>query len=104
MPKWVHTDYLDKPDELSAILGDHLRENNLFPSEKHTLYSLRHSFQDRLTEVDAPDRVQAELMGHKFNRQKYGKGPTIEKKMEWMKKVQLKPAIRNPINGVMDLI
>lgn len=84
------TDYLDKPDQLSAIIGDHLRKNKLFPSEDHTLYSLRHSFQDRLTDVDAPDRVQAELMGHKFNRQKYGKGPTLAKKHEWMEKLQLK--------------
>jgi len=40
--------------------------------------------------VDAPDRVQADLMGHKFNREKYGKGSTLEKKLEWMQKIQLK--------------
>jgi integrase len=84
------TDYKDSADRLSAVLGKFLRENNLLPSEYHTVYSLRHSFQDRLLAVNAPDRVQADLMGHKFNRQSYGKGASLEQKFEWMKKVQLK--------------
>jgi len=84
------SDYHDRPDSLSGLLSKYLSDHNLLPSDQHTVYSLRHSFQDRLTAVDAPDRVQAELMGHKFNREKYGKGPTLEKKMEWMKEIQLK--------------
>lgn len=82
--------YKDRPDALSAVLSSYLKENKLLPSDKHTVYSLQHSFQDRLLAVKAPDRVQADLMGHKFNRQKYGKGSTLAKKMEWVKKVQLK--------------
>ncbi|NML20016.1 hypothetical protein HHL16_03975 [Pseudoflavitalea sp. G-6-1-2] len=92
------TDYLDQPDTLGTKIGVYLRERALYPSDEHVLYSLRHSFQDRLIDVDAPDRVQAELIGHKFNRQKYGKGPTLQKKMEWMKKVQLKAVMENPIS------
>lgn len=84
-------DYIDKPDQLSNIIVGYLRENELYPSKEHTLYSLRHIFQDRLTDVDPPECLQAELMGHKFNRQKYGKGPTLAKKLEWMNKVRLKP-------------
>jgi len=84
------TEYHDRPDSLSGLLGNYLSDHKLFPTDQHTVYSLRHSFQDRLTEVDAPDRVQAELMGHKFNREKYGKGPTLEKKKEWMEKIRLK--------------
>lgn len=45
-----------------------LRENDLLPSKDHTMYSLRHSFQDRILCVNAPDRIQAELIGHKFDR------------------------------------
>jgi hypothetical protein len=62
----------------------------MLPSENHTAYSLRHSFQDRLTAVDASDRVQADLMGHKFNRETYGKGASLEKKFEWLQKICLK--------------
>ena len=84
------TEYSERPDSLSTALGKYLSENNLFPTSKHSVYSLRHSFQDRLLEVNAPDRVQADLMGHKFNREAYGKGSTLEKKLEWLQKTQLK--------------
>lgn len=84
------TDYRDNPDRLSNELGKYLRENNLLPSDQHTVYSLRHSFQDRLLAVNAPDRVQADLMGHKFQRQSYGNGASLEQKLEWMKKIRLK--------------
>ncbi|HQW94276.1 MAG TPA: hypothetical protein PLU58_00655 [Saprospiraceae bacterium] len=85
------TDYNDAPDRLSGVIGKHFRERGLYPSDRHTLYSLRHSFQDRLLEVNAPDRVQADLMGHKFTRESYGKGATLEKKLEWLEKIKLKP-------------
>ena len=83
------TDYHDSPDRLSATIGKHLRENNLLPTEHHSVYSLRHSFQDRLLAVNAPDRVQADLMGHKFTRQSYGNGSTLKQKFEWMEKTKL---------------
>ena len=88
------TDYIDNPDYLGTILGGHLRNNGLFQTEEHTLYSLRHSFQDRLIDADVPERVQAELMGHSIRaalgREPYGKGPTLAKKLEWMEKIRLK--------------
>jgi hypothetical protein len=81
------TDYLHNPDNLSVTLGKYLAENDLFPSENHTVYSLCHSFQDRLFAVNASDRVQADLMGDKFNRPSYG--ASLAHKLEWMKKIQL---------------
>ncbi len=80
----------EHPDLLTNKMNRFLRENGFFPTENHSAYSLRHSFQDRLSEVDAPDRVQAELMGHRFPREKYGNGPSLEKKLEWMEKICLK--------------
>lgn len=83
-------EYRDKPDNLSNMLNKFLRDNHLFPSDNHSVYSLRHSFQDRILSVDTPDRIQAELMGHKFNRPKYGDGATLEHKKQWMDKISLK--------------
>lgn len=40
--------------------------------------------------VDTPDRIQADLMGHKFHRPKYGDGASLNHKLEWMKRIQLK--------------
>lgn len=78
-----------KPDNLTNILNKFLRKHDLLPSLQHTLYSFRHSFQDRLLAANAPDRVQAELMGHKFNRPKYGNGPSLEQKMDWMERIKI---------------
>lgn len=81
--------YYRKPDQLSANLNKFLREHDLFPSENHTVYSLRHSFEDRLTAVEPPDKVQAALMGHKYERPRYGDGPSLDQKRKWLKKIEL---------------
>jgi len=83
------TNYHDRPDSLSTIISKYLRDKDLLPSPQHTIYSLRHSFQDRLLAVNTPDRIQADLMGHKFNRPQYGDGATLAHKLEWMKKICL---------------
>lgn len=83
------THYRDRPDALSAVLGKYLNDNDLLPSDSHTVNSLRHSFQDRILAVNAPDRVQAELMGHKFQRQAYGNGASLEQKLEWVEKAKV---------------
>lgn len=59
------------------MVNKYLRENELLPTERYSLYSFRHSFQDRLTAAEAPDRIKADLMGHKHAREKYGKGPDL---------------------------
>jgi integrase len=82
--------YADRSDSLSALVNKYLKTRNLLPSEEHSVYSLRHSFQDRLLAVNAPDRVQAELMGHKFIRPVYGDGATLQQKREWMERVKVK--------------
>lgn len=84
------TDFYDKPDFLSGIINKHLVDRKLMPTDDHSIYSLRHSFQDRLLAVNAPDRVQADLMGHKFNRQAYGDGASLSQKDKWLEKIQLK--------------
>ncbi len=81
-------DYFGRADQLSANANKFMRNAGLFPSEDHTLYSLRHTFQDRLIEVECPERIQAELMGHKFTRPKYGKGPSLKQKAFWLEKVR----------------
>ena len=56
------------------------------------MYSLRHSFQERSLAVNTPDRVQADLMGHKFNRPAYGEGAALVHKLERLDKIRLKSA------------
>lgn len=82
-------------DSVSAAINKYLDENRLLPTDRHTLYSLRHTFQDRLTNAGVPDRIQADLMGHKFDRQKYGAGGSLETVRDWL----LKIAYRMPQEG-----
>ena len=82
--------YAMKNDNLSCCINKYMQENNLFPSENHSLYSFRHSFQDRMTEIGMPDRIQTQLFGHKFNRPDYGQGASLHTLKVWMQKIQLK--------------
>lgn len=79
--------YQGKPDLISSTINKYFRENNILPSKHYSLYSLRHSFEDRLTAVEPPDKVQAALMGHKYVRPRYGSGPSLEQKRLWLDKI-----------------
>ncbi|MGR3514353.1 MAG: DUF6538 domain-containing protein [Paracoccaceae bacterium] len=71
--------YIDNPS-LSGTVNKFMRENGLYPfDEGHTMYSLRHSFEDRLLDADVDERIWRDLMGHTLNRERYGKGASLEK-------------------------
>ena len=82
--------YLGKRELVSTTINKYFREKGLQPSENHSLYSLRHSFEDRLTAVEPPEKVQAILMGHKYIRERYGLGPSLEQKRFWLNKIAIK--------------
>lgn len=73
--------YHQKADTLSACLNKYMREHKLRPTEQHTVYSLRHSFQDLLRQHGIDERIQCELMGHKYHRPSYG-APSLEEKRD----------------------
>jgi hypothetical protein len=78
--------YRGKATSLSALANKILTEKALRPTPGHTVYSLRHCFEDRLTAVEAPEKLIAALMGHKYSRPKYGAGPSLEQKRQWLQK------------------
>jgi len=83
--------YRDNADALSALINQALTARSLRPAAGQSLYSLRHTFEDRLTAVEAPEKVVASLMGHKWHRPKYGLGPSLKQKQSWMRKIAFKP-------------
>jgi integrase len=83
--------YRDKADSLSALVNQALETRGLRPHPGQTLYSLRHTFEDRLTAVEAPEKVVAALMGHKWHRPRYGLGPSLEQKREWLNRIAFRP-------------
>jgi integrase len=80
--------YRDKPG-LSATLNKFLRENKLMESEDHVVYSLRHSFEDRLLAAGVDERIRRDLMGHALGRERYGIGATLEMAHEIIQRVAL---------------
>ena len=79
--------YRDKSSGLSATLNKFLLENDLRPSKAHTVYSLRHSFKDRLVAAEAADSLVDSLMGHKTYKPKYGRGPSLELKLKFLEEI-----------------
>ncbi|MFC3182441.1 tyrosine-type recombinase/integrase [Cypionkella sinensis] len=63
---------------LSDTINDYLRENNLLETDKHTLYGLRHSFEDRMLAAGVDERIRMDLLGHQIKRERYGAGANLE--------------------------
>ncbi|WP_323786335.1 tyrosine-type recombinase/integrase [Thalassovita sp.] len=70
--------YSDSSASLSATVNKYLRENGLMETPRHTLYGLRHSFEDRMLAVGVDERIRRDLMGHALDRERYGKGASLE--------------------------
>jgi integrase len=81
--------YAGKAPSMSAIINQFLRANKLVPSEEHTLYSLRHSFKDRLRAVEAPGELVDMLMGHSNGGPAYGAGYMLDQKAKWLQRIAL---------------
>jgi integrase len=69
--------YADNPS-LSATVNKFLRANGLMETQGHSLYSLRHSFEDRMLAAGIDDRIRRDLFGHRLTRERYGKGASLE--------------------------
>lgn len=69
--------YADNPG-LSDTINKYLRENGLLQTEKHSLYSLRHSFEDRMLAAGIDERIRRDLLGHSLNRERYGAGASLD--------------------------
>lgn len=66
--------YWDSPT-LSATVNKYMRSQGLMETKAHVLYSLRHSFEDRLLAAGIDERVRRDLMGHSLGeRQRYRGG------------------------------
>lgn len=81
--------YRDNSISLTNIIGIYFRNNKYLPSKQYSLYSLRHSFDDRMTAAEVPERLQSQLMGHEYHRPSYGLGGDLLKKQEWLLKCAL---------------
>lgn len=72
-------DYFGR-DKISATANKFLRANKLLETPQHSLYGLRHSFEDRMTAAEPawPERMKCDVFGHAIARERYGDGATLE--------------------------
>lgn len=80
---------LGDPDSFSSTVNKYLRENNLKPTPQHSLYSLRHTFKDRLRDQESPkvpEEIIDSLMGHKNDGPDYGRGYLLKAKHDILQK------------------
>lgn len=90
--------YADKERTLSNTLNKTLRSHGLLQTAKHSAYSLRHSFEDRMKDAKFDVEMRKMLMGHTIDRPKYGEGGALEIKAEEMARIALPydPVILRP--------
>lgn len=79
--------YRDAPDTFSATANKALEAAGLRPTPGHTVYSLRHTFKDRLIALEMPQRIQDELMGHALHEIAYGSGSSLKQRADWLARV-----------------
>ncbi len=78
--------YADNP-ALSATVNKYLRENKLLETPAHSMYSLRHAFEDRMLAAGVDDRIRRDLFGHSLDRERYGKGASLEQLHEIIQRI-----------------
>ncbi len=81
--------YRTMPDNLTTMIGMYFKRNKILPSKQTSLYSLRHSFSDRLLDAEVPEKMHDYLMGHDRGSVSYGFGPELAKRKKWLEKAAL---------------
>lgn len=70
--------YVDKENTYSATANKFMWENGLKPTKRHVVYSLRHSFEDRMIEGGFDLEVREVLVGHSLKRPVYGEKGSLQ--------------------------
>jgi integrase len=70
--------YRGSSASLSATVNKFLRTNGLLETNDHSMYSLRHSFEDRMLAAGIDERVRRDVFGHSLNSERYGHGAKLK--------------------------
>lgn len=73
----------DREANLTTSIGQFMRENpELRETEKHTLYCFRHIAEDLAKDAELDLEMRMEIFGHAKARSEYGRGYSLEAKLE----------------------
>ena len=82
-------EYHDNETTLSNTLMKHFRKHKLLPTPMHTIYSIRHAFEDRMKDAHVDEELRKLLMGHAIDRPRYGSGGSLELRREALARITL---------------
>ena len=74
---------------LSATVNKFFEENGLLETDKHSLYCLRHSFEERCKKAKVDEELRRYLMGHAIKRPKYGYSEDLTWSLDAIQRVAL---------------
>ena len=86
--------YRDKADSFSAFANKVFLKRGLRPLPDQSIYSLWHSFKDRMRNARANEELMDMLMGHSIEKRKgkdYGEGYFLPIKLELLSSIALRP-------------
>ena len=81
--------YQEREETLSATVNKYLSDNGLRETTKHSLYSLRHSFEDRMIRAGFDVELRIALFGHASQRPVYGDAGGLHWKAAELAKIAL---------------
>ncbi len=81
--------YRKNSSSLSATVNSYLKNNGLLETPAHSFYSLRHAFEDRMISANIDDRIRRDLFGHRLDRERYGKGASLEHQAGLLNRIAL---------------
>ncbi|WP_011581237.1 MULTISPECIES: tyrosine-type recombinase/integrase [Chelativorans] len=76
-------------DKISDTVNKFLRKHKLLETPEHSLYSLRHSFEDRMLAAGIDERIRRDLFGHSLGRERYGEGATLAHKRDVLQAIAI---------------
>lgn len=81
--------YRESSASLSATVNKFKRENGLMEKDDHTLYSLRHAFEDRMLAAGIDDWIRRDLFGHRLTRERDRDGASLDQKQQLLQAADL---------------
>ncbi len=77
------------PSNASGLINKYMQNNGLLETDQHSVYSLRHTFKDRLRKHGIPEELQHDLMGHKDQGMgsHYGNGYPLEETVTYLQRM-----------------
>jgi len=81
--------YLNSSATLSGTVNKYLRANGLMETPEHSLYGLRHSFEDRMLAAGIDERIRRDLLGHALGRERYGDGGSLANVQKLLQRLAL---------------